>query len=266
MTYLPDITKYQQLVYGGATGNVDCTSWSAAILVDAHSQGAMKTTGRAIRLHTDEPVPDPRSPGLNLPQVDEAVLAVTANRINLDTLVGSRSLSRAEVQARIIDGRWATIQVNRGVLVNRGFLDGFRGGHAFTVHAVDGVPVIGDPLTPHYVRASWDAIFDAAEALTGGRIYSQFTRDLTPDYHWVCKPVPPATVRGFYRYLLDANGRITHPLEKHYTRGRDLRCSPPKWHGSTGRFPGRMLVQITAPNSQKNGWFVNAGLAKEIIP
>jgi hypothetical protein len=122
-TYTPDPRKHQQLGYGSPTGNVDCSAESGGWLVDADTQGAIMTTGRNIRLHTDEPVPDRASPGLNLPQVDASVLEITTARgkpVDLDTRVGLRSLSRADVKFRIVDGRWATIQVLRGVLVSAG--------------------------------------------------------------------------------------------------------------------------------------------------
>ncbi len=264
-TYTPDIRRYQQIELGGATGPYDCTAWSAAILVDAHSRGAIRTTGRQIRLHSDEPVPDWDSPGLNLPQADAAVLDITNGRINLDTRVQSRSLSRAEVQWRIIDGRWATIQVVRGVLVSRGYGgdSSFSGAHALTVHArpIDNAPVIFDPLVPYGIAASWDAIFDAAEALTGGHVYSQYTRDLTPDYHWVLHPVEPATFREFYRFASD--GRI---LGKYTTKGTDVRCTVPKYVPAKGSRPARYLVQLVAPGSNRNGWWVNARYAQEINP
>ncbi len=266
MTYTPDIRNYQQIPLGGATGPYDCTAWSSAILVDAHSQGAIKTTGRQIRLHTDEPIPDWDSPGLNLPQCDAAVVDVTNGRVNLDTRVQYNSLSRNDIEWRIKDGRWATIQVQRGVLVARGFLTGFSGAHALTVHArpIDHIPVIGDPLVAHYVAASWDAIFDAAEALTGGRIYSSFTRDLTPDYHWVLKPVKPATIRAFAKYAV-TNGKITGAA-KRYTHGTDVRCTPPRYFPGDAKHKARYLVQLVAPGSNRDGWYVDARYAEEIIP
>lgn len=269
MTYTPDIRAYQQLLYGGPTGPYDCTAWSGAILVDAHTQGAIKTTGRAIRLNTDEAVPDGSSPGLNLPQVDEAVLKITTSRgraVDLDTRVQGRSLTRAEAQFRIVDGRWATVQVLRSVLVNRGFLDGFRGGHALTVHALD-VPVIGDPLVAHYVRASWDVIWDAAEALTGGYIYAQFTRDLTLDYRWVLAPKPPATVRVFNHFIVK-DGRIAR-IEKATTRGTHVKCTVPRYvRGKAGApaYWSRYLVQLVAPGHARDGWYVDARWAEELNP
>lgn len=273
MTYTPDIREYQQLSYGSPTGPFDCTAEQSAVLVDAHTNGVVKTTGRAVRLHTDEPVPDPKSPGLNLPQVDEAVLEITTSRgrpVDLDTRVGFRSLSRADVRFRITDGRWAGIQVWRGVLVNRGFLEGFGRGHALTVHTLPGepdVPIFGDTLVPHYVRGSWDALFDAAEALTGGRIYAQFTRDLTPDYHAVIPPLPAGTT--FRRFHLNDNNRIVDITHHENDGPTDYRCTVPRYHGAAKGKPkrwGHQLVQITEPGARRNGWWISNRWAEELNP
>ena len=254
MAYTPDITRYQQLVYGGATGAYDCTAWCGAIITDAHTRGGTKLSGRLIRISTDEPIPDPTSPGLNLPQVDAAIYKLTSGRVNLDTRVGYSSLSREGVKSRIVDGRWATVQVRRGVLVDRGFLSGFRGSHAITVHAraIDNSPVIGDPLVSHYVVASWDAIFDAAQSLTGGWVYTQMTRDLTPDYK---ARVPPGR---FFRYFLNSRGTITR-RESTRTDGFGATCTPPRYH------PGvyaRQLVQLTS--GSRKGWWISADYAREV--
>lgn len=232
--YTPDITAYQQIPLGGPTGNVDCTAWSGALITDAHTQGAVKITGRQVRLASDEPKPDPESPGLNLLQVDASVFKLTSGRVDLDTRVQLRSLDRATLHARAADGYWFSAQVLRGVLVDRGFFPGgFRGPHDLTVHALPddpGVPILGDPLVPHYVRAGWDALFDACEALTGGRIYSQLTRDTTPDYRLVITPRPGQTQRTFYLYTLDDAGRVLRRT-RHQTTGLIRPCTPPRPHG-----------------------------------
>jgi hypothetical protein len=267
MTYAPDITDYQQL-REPITGNVDCTAYCGAILVDAHTQGKTKTTGRAVRVHSDEARPDPASPGLNLPQVRDSVLEITAGKVSLDTKVQSQALNRAQVQAMIVDGRWGTLQLIRGVLVTRGFGAGsdFRGGHAETVHVLPGepdVPVLGDPLVPHYIRASWDAVFDAAEAFarpfTPGRVYAQFTRDLTPDYR-VAIPMP-----RFVQYVLNAKGHIVKRRGHNISAPIHKPCTPPSWHVSDIAGVGsRSLVQFTT-NAGTRMW-VDARYAKEIYP
>lgn len=272
---VPDIRHYQQIPLGGATGPYDCTFWSGAILVEAHSQGATTTTGRALRLASDEPRPDPNSPGGNLPQVDAAVLRVTHDKINLDTRVQTRSLTREEIRYRIVDGRWATLQVNRDILVDRGYGGGnhFRGLHALTVHhrPQDQIPIIGDPLVPYYIASSWDAVFDAAQAMPlGGRIYSQFARDLTPDYVVKIIPTPPATRKSFFRYKINASGHISS-RELYSTPGIGkthwLRSTAPVYASAAPGKPrgwSRYLVRIL--EGERSGWLVDAVYSREVEP
>lgn len=269
--YTPDIREYQQIPLGGATGGVDCTAWGAAILTDAHTQGKITTTGRAVRLHSNEAVPNDRSPGLNLIQVDDSVFKITGGKVDLDTRVQGMALSRDQIRNRIIDGRWANIQVVRRVLIERGFGGGnsFDGLHDITVHArsTDLIPVIGDPLVPHYIPASWDAVFDAAEAIPGIPIYSQFTRDLTPDYQWTLRPASSARRIGFFRYRLDGNGHISGRM-LFYTGGiYHKRCTTPRAHVAAPGKPAKWSRQlVTLTEGKHEGWIVDAQYAKEINP
>ena len=271
MTYTPDIRQYQQLNNGDLWGNVDCTAWCGAVLVDAHTSGATKTTGTAVRRHSNEVPPDPRSPGLNLDQVDTSVFSITGGHIDLDTKVEGHALTRTDAQARIIDGRWATVQINRAVLVNRGFVTGFAAGHAITVHnrEIDNTPVSGDPLVPHYIPLSWDALWDAAESFTHsfapGKVYTQFTRDLTPDYRINIKPTPPARAVTFYQFFINAKGQIARKPVPHTTTGINKVCTRPTWHGSVVQgVPGRKLVQFRTARGTL--MWVDARYAYEVYP
>lgn len=267
-TYVPDVDRYQQLEQGDRFGSVNCTAYGAAFRCDFHTKGAIKTTGAAVRSHSNEPIPDPGSPGLNLGQVDNAVIEITNGKVDFDTRAQSRALSRAEIRNRVVDGRAAGLSVMRGVLVNRGWGGGssFTGAHDITVFTREtepDVPILFDSLVPRLQRISWDAAFDAAEALTGA-IYAQFTRDLTPDYHAVIVPTPPANTRPFYRYLLDDMGQI-RGSQLVSTGGIDKDCSVPRYHPSTtSGISGRYLVMFT--EGAHKGWYVNAKFAKERNP
>lgn len=266
MTYVPDPLKYQQIALGGITGPYDCTAWGAAFRVDAHSKGTIRTTGRQVRLHSDEPVPDRASPGLNLGQVDAAVIEVTSGRVNLDTFAQSRALDRADVEWRIRDGRFCGLSVNRGVLVRRGFVSGFSGAHDITVFTRDSEPdqlLMFDPLVRNIVRISWDVAMDAAEALTG-KPYAQFTRDLTPDYRVVILPDKGEKRKAYYRHRLDSRGRIVGG-KLGTTGGMRKRCTVPSYHASLkAGITGRYLVQIT--EGEHAGEWVNARFAEELNP
>lgn len=268
VTYIPDPRDYQQIRLGGITGPVDCTGWGGAFRVDAHTKGQIKTTGRALRLNSDEPVPDKNSPGLTLGQVDEAIIKVTHGRVDLDTRAQGRAISRKEATFLIKDGRFMGASLRRGVLVDRGFVHGFSGSHDATFFVRDTEPdqlLMFDSLVPYIVRVSWDAAFDACESLTGiGQIYAQFTRDLTPDYH-----VRIPYGQEFAQFFLDANGKITRVV-KHISRNAHWqRCSTPRYHGSAPGKPqgwARFLVEITDPGQKRDGWLVDHRYAKEIIP
>lgn len=270
MTYVPDPRAYQQLRHGDPYGSYDCTAWGAAFRVDAHSKGAIKTSGTQVRSHSDEPKPDPESPGLNLGQVDAAVIDITNGRVDFDTRVQGRSLPRTDVQFRVVDGRFCGLSVLRGVFVRRGFLSGFTGAHDVTLFTRDSEPnqpLLFDPLVPSITRVSWDVAFDAAEALTGGYIYAQFTRDLTPDYRWVLYPKPPATVRVMNHFIV-RDGRIVR-IEKATTRGTNVKCTPPRYvPGKKGApaYWSRYLVQLVAPGHPRNGWYVDARWSQEQEP
>lgn len=265
----PDIRDYQQLVYGGATRSVDCSGWSGAINTDAHTRGATKLTGRAIRLASNEPVPDPESPGLNVQQVDAAIYKLTGGKVDMWTPTPG-TIGRAGFRDHLIDGRWVHVAVKRGVLVDRGFggSSGFRGSHAITVHArmTDLSPVIGDPLVPYYYAASWDAILDAAEAVTpSGLLYVSFTRDLTVDYRVSVHPDPGKRRKKFLRYFVDGDGRITG-RKASYTTGFSATCTAPRMHtGSVQTRNGRVAVArelVKLTSGSRDEWWINAVYAE----
>lgn len=270
MTYIPDARRYQQLRLGGPTGPYDCTAWTAAWLADAHSEGKVRLTGRQIRLASNEPVPDRDSPGLNLSQVDRALRKLTSPDIDLDTRTG---IDQAEAQRMVLAGHWMGLQVNRGVLVDRGFAgeNRFRGGHALTVHAEGNVPVIGDPLVPYYIRASWRAVWAAAEALVltpggltvgdlpGDRAYATFTRDVTREYRVSIHPKPPAKRQAYWVYRVKDDeiiGRVASA-----TRGFSAACTQAREYPWRGH-PPKSLVRIK--DGSAAGRWVASGWSKEI--
>lgn len=261
MTYVPDIRKFQQLTYGGATGSVDCTAWGGAIVTAAHTQGGTILSGRAIRLASSEPVPDPSSPGLNVQQVDAAIYKLTGGRVDLWTPTPG-TIGRAGVRDAIVDGRWMHGAVKRSVLVDRGYggSSGFRGAHDITLHVrqTDLAPIIGDPLVPYYYAATWDVVLDAMQATTpSGYLFASFSRDLTRDYRVAIRPDAGQKRKKFLRYLVK-DGRITG-REASYTTGFSATCTAPKTY--SGAYT-KELVQLTS--GSRTGWYVNAIYAKEV--
>lgn len=125
-----------QLMQGGATGPSDCTAWAARVAIATSSCGKSVPSGRTIRLLSSEPVPDPRSPGLNLPQV-----AAVASRygVTLDVRIGWQAVTWAEYEDRRKDGQPTILQVSYSP-INHSKYDAspsFFGNHAIaeTTHA-----------------------------------------------------------------------------------------------------------------------------------
>lgn len=257
MTYTPDATRYQQLRNGDPYGGVDCTAWSAAWLTDAHTTGKTRLTGTEVRANSNEPHPDPRSPGLTLPQVDQSVYGLTDGKVNMDTHLG---IPTSLAQDLLVDGRWGIVQVDRAVLVRAGYLTGFTGGHAVTVHSVGSVPVLGDPLVPYYVRAGWKTLWSAASALIGapGRANVSFTRDLTPDYRVSVPTGSEFVVFTVTNNVIAGSHQTTTPGGIHQT------CTVPRWYDWPGPRVGRRLVQITS--GERKGQFIHAKWAYEVQP
>ena len=258
LSYLPDITRYQQLLQGDPYGAFNCTAYAAAWITDAHTAGKTLLTGREVRAHTNEPVPDPNSPGLNLPQVDWSVIGLTGGKVNLDTRIW---IPTPIAEALIVDGRWAVVQVLRGVLVDHGFLEGFRGGHAITVHtSADGIPIFGDPLVGHYIRGSWSSLWAAASALIHqpGRANVSLTRDLTPDYRVSVPAGSEFVLFNVTNNVITGSNELTTPGGVHQP------CTPPRWYDWPGPRTGRRLAEITA--GPRKGLFVHAKWTYEVQP
>lgn len=168
------------------TGRYDCTAYEAAVAGDAHSRGAQVFTGRTIRLNTDEPVPDPRSPGLNLRQTDEALFKVSRGTIDLDTR-WNEPWPNIEVAGRA--GKWIQLAVWREVLNDHGFSGGntFSKGHS-TVWTFDQdmrLWILNDPLVPFWQAVPFSVMREAGAELmrqaagiasSGG--YVSLTRDV----------------------------------------------------------------------------------------
>lgn len=262
--YTPDPARYQQLKVGGVTGPVDCTAHGGAWVTDAHTKGAIKLSGRAIRLASSEPIPDPTSPGLNVSQVDAAIYRLTDGKVNLDT-VDPRVMTRQTLKARVVAGQWVNLAVSRRVLVARGYggSHGFTGAHDITVHCKpgDATPVIGDPLVPYYIRSTWDAVLDAAQAVTGsGLIFSSFTRDLIPEYRVNVQPKAGYDRLSFVRYHLDSLGRIASRA-RYTSGGFTATCTPPRYFTGTNGISGRRLVRLTS--GSREGWYISANWSEE---
>jgi hypothetical protein len=262
MTYYPDPARYQQLDNGDPYGPFDCTAWSAAYAYDAHTAGTHRTTGTKVRAESNEPKPDPRSPGLNLPQVDQSIMRISGDKVDLDTHL---PIGIGYAQTKITDGRYAILQVNRGILVANGYGggSGFSGGHAIAVSFRVGRPVIFDPLVRNVQRASWNVLWHACgslwigqRTLGYGNAFASFTRDVTPD--WVVH-VPARDHLGVF----EVGGAVPHVTghDTKKTGGFSAACSAPKYFKWKGHPDVKLVEVLTDAHA---GWWIRAKFAERV--
>jgi hypothetical protein len=270
--FLPTHQAQLEYRWGGLYGGSNCTACSAGMAGQAHTCGKLLFTGAQIRAATNEPIPDPKSPGLNLSQVDSALRALSNGVIDLDTRY---AIPFDTYRAKLTAGSQAILQLQRIELIRagQGYGNAFGGGHAVASGADNGVPWFDDPLTGRHTT-TWATLEKAAGALLFpngthlgfGKVYAAFTRDITQTYRVTCRPLPGQTYRTFTRYFVNAAGRITtHEIRR--TKGFALPCSPPRLlategsyqrHASDPTYPVRRvsMVQVTKPGSSMDGWWL----------
>lgn len=72
----------RQIVATDKYGGVNCGAYSAAMAIDRATMGGLVVTGATVRRATNEPIPDPSSPGLNLPQLVNAAFGWHIELVN----------------------------------------------------------------------------------------------------------------------------------------------------------------------------------------
>lgn len=125
--YLP---RFQpQLVASDPHGGVNCLAYAGAMAGDFDTCGAVHLTGEQVRQLTNEPRPDPASPGLTLSQVDAAL-----NRYGVDLEVRYR-LPWDDFARKVEKGEGAVLQGYYGPIADSRFDagGGFRGNHGIFV-------------------------------------------------------------------------------------------------------------------------------------
>lgn len=246
----------QQQLREAITGRFDCTAYAAADAGDADSRGRLVFSGRQVRLATDEPRPDPVSPGLNLRQVDEALYRLSHGAINLDTQWGA---PWSRVASFLIAGKWAEVAIIRGVLVDEGYVRGFRDGHA-TLYGYDQDRrkfVLLDPLVPEPIDVPSDAMARAATALmrkagvpaTEGQLaYVAFTRDVWEPGAPAPRPVKyTARFRGgsFFAYRVNSTTlKIVDRVAKKFSQETSAPAEAPRLFNWPGK-GNRRLARVT---------------------
>lgn len=123
----------RQLVAGDKYGGANCTAASAAMAIDRATMGGVQVTSGTVRLASNEPVPDPASPGLNLPQVISV-----AFRWHVD-LVNRTGAPWSAVMAALKEGRGVILQGDYDqVPVAVRCQASFTGDHAVYVNHISG--------------------------------------------------------------------------------------------------------------------------------
>jgi hypothetical protein len=263
-------THQAQLEYkwGGKYGNVNCQACSAGMAGQADTCGALLFTGAQIRAATNEPIPDPESPGLTLTQVHAAIYKLSNGKIDLDVHTG---YPFASFKSRVIAGDQAILNGARRALIEagQGYGNGFAKNHAIECGADYGVPWFDDPLTKR-VATTWAVLerfagtLDLGDGLLGiGKANCAFTRDITANYVVTVRPIKPAIVRRYTRHqVVDGVARMDLRQVRE-TEGFQLACGAPKSY-PTNIGTRISLVQIHKAGSRMDGWWLSSGYSKEV--
>jgi hypothetical protein len=260
--------SFQLKPEAGWTGPYDCSAHSTSDAIDHATCGRKDPGGRTIRLLSSEPIPDPRSPGLNLNQV--ANVAQDDFGVYIDVRIGYRKVTFAEYEKMRLAGMGCLMQVGYGAIADSRYDAGrgFRGNHMMfeSIHATY------DPLADGRAagvfrhdgsvydravmkRAAGNLVIGSSGGLPlkagFGNVWAGFTRDVIPDYR--CQ-VPAGE---FFAYAIK-DGAVAY-RRKRETGGFSASCTPPRsyvWpgHGTV------TLVRLTS--GSRIGRYISANWVK----
>lgn len=273
--YLPRFQK--QLRSDDPYGGMNCTAYAAAMAGDFDTCGVTVLTGEQVRALSDEPHPDPASPGLNLAQVDAAL-----NHRGIDLEVRYR-LPWDDFARKINKGEGAILQIDYGPIADSRFDAGrgFRGGHAMFVppgwgvmdpladgRALNVYQYQGEPY-PHELlkRAAGELVLSQESGhkirLGYGSVYAAFTRDRRSTWTWEIDPAPGQHIVEFVIWRADEANRTCTPVRTQRSRGTEPRqCTPPRLYRSTRDGSSRSLVRLLA--GAYAGHYVHSRYATEV--
>lgn len=271
--------SFQLKPSAGRTGPYDCTAHSCSDAIDHATCGNHDPGGRTIRLMSNEPVPDPKSPGLNLAQVE---LVAAKFGVALDVHIGPRALTWAKYEAAVNSGRGAIIQVRYAPIADSAYDAGrgFRDNHAMfeSVHSTE------DPLADGRAHGVYDREKEgprkyprdmmrraAAGLVIGYRngqpihagpdhVWCALTRDVSATYSMEIRPQKGRKYRR-YRTFVIKGGQIVG-FRKMRTEGFARPCSAPRvftWPDKDKNL--RYLVQVKG--GVHDGEWVRLHWAKE---
>lgn len=273
-TYEPD-PSFQLVASAGPTGKYDCTAHSASNAIDYVTMGAKDPGGRTIRLQSNEAIPDPKSPGLNLGQVQN--VALSKYGVYLDVRTGSRALTWQDYERRKDEGQGGIIQVGYTPIANSkydAFGSRFFGGHAMFecrlatydpgadgLHGTGRWKHDGTVYTREIMkRAAGELVLGPKTKVGYNRVWCAMTRDVIPDYR-----VSMVPASSFHRYYVE-NGVIVDRSDPIKGRSFSAPCTVPLsrlWPVKNGG-PGRRYSLVRIKEGAYKNWYIHSQFAREI--
>jgi len=271
--YLPRFQAQNPAISHDPNGWVNCTAYAAAMAGDFDSCGSIALTGERIRSLSSEPVPDPKSPGLNLRQVDDAL-----NRYGVDLETRYR-LPWADFVRKIDKGEGAILQgatgpllsttyrstagdINHAIFVPPGWgaMDPAADGRK-TYHEYDGKPYPRDLLK----RFAGHLEVTNGVRLGLGYVYAAFTRDRRSTWTWQFDPIRNT---GPLHTFTVRNGVIVGHRKQIRAGTRVYKSGPPKRYPWPGHTSAQTLVPlgdlVAGGKGDFTGQYAHARYAEEI--
>ena len=271
--YLPRFQAQNPAISDDRYGWVNCTAYSAAMAADFDTCGDKRLTGERVRQLTDEPIPDKKSPGLNLRQIDDAL-----NRygVDLETRYG---LPWADFVRKIDKGEGAVLQGNTAAFISTKFqTTGVGVNHAIFVpagwgamdpaadgrrdyHKYDGSPY------PKELLRRFAGLLEVAPGrrLGSGTVFAAFTRDRRSTWTWQFDPIK--STGALHTFTVRDGVIVGH--HKHVRSGtRVYKSGPPKRYPWPGHTSGQTLVPlgdlVGGGKGPYTGQYAHARYAEEI--
>jgi len=271
--YLPAFQGQNPGFQNDAHGWDNCTAYAAGMAADFDSCGTKHLTGKQIRALSNEPVPDPKSPGLSLRQIDDAL-----NRRGVD-LETRYTLSWADFARKIDKGEGAVLQletgpflattfrstktpINHAIFVPPGWgaMDPAADGRKrdYPIHKYDGQPYPRDLLkkAAGQLVLVYSSNGVPVRRLGEGSVYASFTRDRRATWSWQHEP------GKFVLWSADDHKRTCRPVRTQDTGGTEPHsCTAPRLYKAPDG-SSRSLVRMLA--GAYAGQFVHARFATEV--
>ena len=175
--YLP--SQERQIKPSDKYGRYNCGAVATAVAIDRATLGGVMVNGQDVRKATNEPIPDPGSPGLNMAQLCNA-----AKKFHID-LTEVRGGTFVTLLTRLAEGRGVVLAGAGAALGPNTCQPGFVGGHALMVNNLstdETKVVVYNPLCPTRRYLAVDTVRKYAEAFGAqhGGLNWAYTR-ITPN-------------------------------------------------------------------------------------